>query len=380
MSGDILGSGLIAAIKKKIPQAHFVGIGGPRMQAQGCDSLFPMERLAVMGIVEVFGRIFELLRIRRKLVNFFVSNPPDIFIGIDSPDFNLKLEKKLKQAGIPTIHYVSPTVWAWRGYRIRGIGKSVDHMLTLFPFEADYYHQHQIAVTFVGHPMAETIGIDLDRRRCREQLGVDLEKTVITVLPGSRTSELHRHSELFVKTILWLHHRHADYQFLIPFVDQDKRQIFDAALTANDAGDLPITEIEGQSHQAMAAADIILLVSGTAALEAALIKRVMVVTYKVSFLTAWLVRRFSQIKLYSLPNNLAGEELVPEFIDNQAGATPKNMGAAIERLLLDPQRMSQIESRLGEIGAMMRQNASEKAATVIIDLLATKKREPAVGR
>ncbi len=369
VSGDILGAGLIKALKQKHPESSFVGIGGPRMIAEGCESLYPMERLAVMGIAEVFGRLFEILRIRRHLSRHFIQQPPDIFIGVDAPDFNLVLESRLKSAGIPVVHYVSPTVWAWRSYRARKIGRSVDHMLTLFPFEEVYYKKNNIPVTFVGHPMAENIDAGLDREECRDLLHIDSNSTVVAVLPGSRKSELKRHSDLFVKTMQWLHRRHPDYRFITPFVDHKKREIFEKALKHNHAEKLPFTMVDGQSHQVMAAANIILLVSGTAALEAALLERVMVITYKVSFITAWLVRLLSRVDLYSMPNNLAGKELVPEFIRIQSSATPANLGKAIEQLLGDDERMKTIENQLREIHKTLKQDASDRASDVVLDIL-----------
>lgn len=369
VSGDILGAGLIKALKKKHPKSEFVGIGGPRMMAEGCASLYPMERLAVMGIAEVFGRLFEILRIRRQLARHFIQQPPDIFIGIDAPDFNLVLESKLKSAGIPTVHYVSPTVWAWRSYRIKKIGRAVDHMLTLFPFEEVYYKKNNIPVTFVGHPMAKNINKGFSREQCRDILHISKNITTIAVLPGSRKSELKRHSDLFVKTMQWLHQRHPDYIFIAPFVDQKKRKIFEKSLKQNHAEELPFIMVDGQSHQVMAAANIVLLVSGTAALEAALLERVMVITYKVPFVTAFLVRLLSHVDLYSMPNNLAGKELVPEFIRKQSSATPVNLGKAIEGLLEDSERMRDIENQLKEIHKTLKQDASEKASDVILDML-----------
>jgi len=366
-SGDILGAGLMGAIKESIPNARFVGIGGPLMKAQGCNSLFPMERLSVMGFTEVITRLIEIIGIRKKLLRYFKNNPPDIFIGVDAPDFNLPVEKKLKSFGVSAVHYVSPSVWAWRGYRVRRIRDAVDHVLTLFPFEAVFYQQHNIPVTFVGHPMAEKIERNPDKRAYRRKLGIDSDAMVVALLPGSRAGELARHSRLFWETALWINQRHPEYYFIVPFVNDRLKEIFHLAGSGLDRHGISLLEIDGKSHDAMAAADVVLLASGTAALEAALLSRAMVVTYKVSAITAWLVRRFLHVKLFSLPNNLAGKELVPEFI--QEKATVENLGIAIEKLLMDNDLRQTTESELGKIHDMLKKGASHGAAEVIINIL-----------
>lgn len=367
VSGDTLGAALMRALKKRVPGITFIGIGGPQMLAEGCESLYPMDKLCVIGLVEALGKAVQILKLRRELIRYFISNPPDLFIGVDAPDFNLGLEEKLKQTGIPTVHYVSPTVWAWRGYRIRKIHKAVDHMLTLFPFEAAYYQEHDIPVTFVGHPLAELIEDDPDRDRYRKALRLPSDKILIAVLPGSRSSELQRHSDVFVKTMQWLVGRHNDYYFVAPFVNREMRDIFNRALTKNQATNLPLTQLDGHSRDAMAAADVVLLASGTAAMEAALLKRLAVVTYKVSFITYHLVKLFAHVELVAMPNNLVGRQLFPEFI--QANATPEKLGAAIEGLLGDPDEAERITEALRKIYQELKQNADERAADSVLGVL-----------
>ncbi|HLQ26416.1 MAG TPA: lipid-A-disaccharide synthase [Acidiferrobacterales bacterium] len=367
VSGDALGAGLLKALKERIPDIQCEGIGGPEMIAQGCRSLFPMERLSVLGITEVFGRYFEISGIRRRLLKHFLSDPPDLFIGIDSSGFNLGLEQKLKRAGIPTVHYVSPQVWAWRGWRIRKIRQAVDHILVLFPFEEKYYRAKQVPVTFVGHPLADQIPDEPDRDAFRRKLKLRLDATIIALLPGSRTSELKAHAGLFVRTALWLYARNKQLSFIAPFVNRQTRVIFEDAIKKNDAWDLPMTRMFGHSHDAMAASDIVLLASGTAALEAALLKRLMVVTYKVSFFSHLLIKMFSQVKLYSMPNHLAGQELVPELL--QRNAVPQKLGKTIEYYLSNPARAELIRNEYQKIHDQLRCNADERAAEAVVALL-----------
>jgi len=337
------------------------------MQKEGCISLYRMEKLSIIGLSEALSKIFQVLSIRRGMVEYFINNPPDIFIGIDVPDFNLVLEEKLKQQNIPTVHYVSPTVWAWRSYRIKRIRRAVDHMLTLFPFEAEYYKNENIPVTFVGHPLAEIIDEKQDREAMRRRLGLPENKTIIALLPGSRSSELYRHSTLLINTVSWLLKRRTDLHFVVPFINRKMRKIFNRFINKNEAWDLPITQLDGNAREAMSASDLVLLASGTATLEASLLSRVMVVTYKVSFVTSLLARFFLNVRLYSLPNNLAGKELVPELV--QSDATPEKLGTAVIDLLSDPGRMAAIEKELGKIHKQLKKNANERAAQTVYDIL-----------
>lgn len=367
VSGDLLGAGLLRALRQNLGDLDVEGIGGSEMIAQGCRSLFPLEKLAVMGFTEVLGRYREIRGIRTRLINHFLSNPPDVFIGVDAPDFNLGLEEPLRKAGIPTIHYVSPTVWAWRGYRIRRIRRAVDHMLTLFPFEADYYRERGVPVTYVGHRMADQIPDDVDVKISRDRLKLEPDGVVVAMLPGSRMSELKAHADVFVQTAQWLFNRHPDYRFVVPFVSRDTRVIFEDAIKRHSAWDVPITRMFGHSREAMAASDIVLLASGTAAVEAMLLKRLMVVTYRVSFLSQLLFRLFAHVKLYSMPNNLAGRELVPERV--QSEARPEVLGETIELTLEDKMRAEETYRVFRELHAHLRRNADESAASAVLRLL-----------
>ncbi|MFQ5995959.1 MAG: lipid-A-disaccharide synthase [Acidiferrobacterales bacterium] len=375
VSGDLLGAGLIRALKKRLPEVRFEGVCGERMEAEGCRSMFPMEWLSIFGLVEAVGKYPQIQWMRRDLIKHFLSDPPDLFIGVDVPDFNLGLEKRLRRAGIATVHYVSPTVWAWRSYRIHKIKKAVDRMLTLFPFEARYYEQHQLPVTFVGHPLADQIDDSVDQVSMRGRLGLPKKNaTVIALLPGSRANELKRHGRLFVETALWLYRRNPTMHFVVPLVNSDIRAMFEDAIAASRAEDLPITRLDGQSRDAMAAADVVLLASGTAALEAALLRRLMVVTYKVSLITYLLITSFAHVKLFSLPNNLLGREVVPELI--QQDAVPEKLGTAVEYYLTHPEKAQSVGEELREIGVQLRRNANERAAEAVLEVLKTQSGRP----
>jgi len=357
---------LMRELKQRLPNVSFEGIGGPQMQALGCRSLYAMEQLSLIGL-ESIEKYPEILGIRNKLADHFLASPPDLFIGIDVPDFNLGLEGRLKSAGILTIHYVSPTVWAWRGYRIRKIKRAVDHMLTLFPFEASYYRKHQVPVTFVGHPLADQMHEKYDAASIRRALHLPAEGVVVALLPGSRISELRRHADLFVKTAMWLHQRHPDIHFVTPFVSAETRSIFEKALYRHGAWFLPLKIVANRSRDAMAASDIVLLASGTATLEAALLKKPMVVTYRVSWLSYLLLRPFVHVDLYALPNILAGRRLVPELIQHEA--VPEKLGGAVEYYLAHRGKMKSVQDTLAGIHRSLRRNADVRAADTVVRLL-----------
>lgn len=365
-SGDVLAAGMMRALKARADQVVFEGIGGPCMQAEGCASWYPMERLSIIGF-EALRKYGAILKIRRALARRFLADPPDLFIGVDAPDFNLTLEQHLRAAGIPTMHYVSPTVWAWRGYRLRKIRRSIDHMLTLFPFEQRYYEAHGVPVTFVGHPLADAIPEDYDPAVYRQALGLPRDQVVIALLPGSRVNELNRHADLFVQTAQWLHARHPRIHFVAPFVNDATRAIFIEALARRRAQQLPLTLLMQHSRDALAACNVALLASGTATLEAAMLRKLMVVTYKVSALSALLIRVFSHVTLYSLPNNLAGRELVPELL--QDDAVPEKLGAAVERYLAHGLQATAVAEELRRLHRALRQGADERAAMAVIGLL-----------
>lgn len=363
-SGDILGAGLIRAIRARVPGASFEGVAGPRMAALGCRVLHSSERLSVMGLVEVLGRYRELHAMRADLVRHFRADPPDVFVGIDAPEFNLGLEARLKAAGIRTAHYVSPQVWAWRRGRLRTIARSVDLMLTLFPFEARFYEEQGVPVCFVGHPLADAIPGETDRDAARAALGLPVDGEIIAMLPGSRQSEVSRLAEVFVRTARWCLQHRPGIRFVVPLANAGTRRLFEAAL-ASDAG-LPFTLFDGHSREVMTASDAVLLASGTATLEAMLLKRPMVVAYRMAPATYWLAKRLIYIDRYSLPNLLAGEHLVPEFI--QGGARPETMGAELLAYLEDRRRAAAAHARFAELHEILRRNADERAAEAVLEL------------
>jgi len=365
-SGDALGAGLIQSIKKLEPDAKFFGICGPKMCAQGAETMFPMDSISIMGVDGLFRSIFNILKIRKKLIRTFIDNPPDLFIGVDVPDFNLGLELQLRQASIKTMHYVSPTVWAWRGYRIHKIRRAVSHMLTLFPFEADYYKKHDVPVTFVGHPMADQIPFSVNSLTARNKLGLPVDRKIIALLPGSRTSEVERLGEVFVKTAKALFTRDSQRFFVAPFVNEATHELFRKILDSH-APKLPVKLLLGRSREAIATSDAVLLASGTAALEAALLGKPMVVSYKVSALTAMIVRLSRQVEYFSMPNNLLGRALVPEFLQNQA--TVENLSSAMEDVLDDKQNISELKSSFKQIHRDLRRNANDNSAKAVMSLI-----------
>jgi len=337
-SGDLLGARLIRALRSVLPGAIFEGIGGPEMEAEGCQSLYPMERLSVAGLTEVLGRFRELHRLRRNLVRHFIDQQPDVFIGVDYPGFNLGLEERLRRHGIRTVHYVSPQVWAWRTWRVHQIRRAVDRILVMFPFEAPFYARHGIAATYVGHPLADEIPGDRNPRDWRTRLGLDPDRPVVALLPGSRTGELKSLADVFVETAIWLHQRHPKLQFAIPFVNQRTRLLFEAAI---------------ERHRA----------------EAMLLRRLMVVTYRVSTISYWLMRAMTHIRLVAMPNNLAGSHLVPELIQHEA--RPELLGRAVERYLSRPLYARDVLATFERLAGLLRNNAALRAAEAIAEVLRT---------
>ncbi|MEJ1297477.1 MAG: lipid-A-disaccharide synthase [Candidatus Sedimenticola sp. (ex Thyasira tokunagai)] len=367
-SGDLLGAGLIREIRNRCPDASFEGVGGPLMEAQGCRSLFLMERLSVMGLAEVLKHLPELLSIRRQLLAHFKANPPDLFIGVDAPDFNLGLERRLKSAGIPTVHYVSPTVWAWRPKRVKKIRKAVDLMLSIFPFEVDFLKQHRVPVVFVGHPLADEIPLESSRSKARERVGLEQAGRVIALMPGSRMSEIHSLSEVFLKTAERCLKQYPELKFLVPMVNERTHEAF-TEYWKSLAPELPLILLKNGARDAMEAADLVLTASGTATLEGMLIKRPMVVAYRLSRFTYWLVNTFNLVKIpyVAMANLLAGEELAPEYI--QDAATPEALSSAIIKFLNSPEQVAQIERRYATLHQEMRQDSSSKAAEAVLQLI-----------
>ncbi|WP_073274535.1 lipid-A-disaccharide synthase [Microbulbifer donghaiensis] len=364
-SGDILGAGLIAALQKRFPQLQVEGIAGPRMLALGAHSLFPMERLSVMGLVEPLKRLPELLKIRRTLRQHFIDNPPDLFIGIDSPDFNLSLEKSLKVAGIATMHYVSPSVWAWRRGRIKKIAGAVDHMLTLLPFEASFYREHNVPVTFVGHPLADEIPLQVDMTEARRELGFAQDDRVVALLPGSRGGEVRLLGPLFLQAARWCHQRRPELKFVLPAANELRLAELQDQLES--FADVPVTLLEGNSHLALSAADNVLIASGTATLETMLLKKPMVVAYKMARLSYAIFSRMLHTPWVSLPNLLAQRELVPEIL--QDDATPENLGAALLQYFDDPLLSDRLQREFDAMHQQLRRNASERAADAVCKLI-----------
>ncbi|HAX09064.1 MULTISPECIES: lipid-A-disaccharide synthase [Marinobacter] len=365
-SGDILGAGLIRALRKRYPKARFVGIGGDEMIAEGFHSLVPMERLSVMGLVEVLGRIRELFSIRARLLDYLFTTPPDVVVGIDSPDFTLAIERRCREAGIPSVHYVSPSVWAWRQKRIFKIAKSVDLMLTLFPFEARFYEEHHVPVSFVGHPLADRIELEPDTLAARKSLGLEVDKPVLAVLPGSRGGEVERLGTLFLEASRWLQARRPDLQLVIPCVNRDReRQVRD--LVESLEVSLPVTLVRGRSREVMAASDVVLLASGTATLEAMLLKKPMVVGYRLSDFSYKILSRLVKVPWVALPNLLAQEQLVPELL--QDDATPEKLGAAVLERLENEQERDRLHQAFLELHQVLRQGADERAAAAVSELL-----------
>lgn len=359
-SGDILGSGLMRAIKVRHPDVEFIGVGGPLMEAEGMVSSFPMERLSVMGLVEVLGRLRELLARRKLLVQTLIDEKPDVFIGIDAPDFTLNIELQLRRAGIKTVHYVSPSVWAWRQKRVLKIREGCDLMLTLLPFEARFYEEKGVPVRFVGHPLADTIPLESDRPAARAELGLG-DGPVVALMPGSRGGEVGRLGSLFFDTAERLLAQRPGLRFVLPCASPQRRAQVEQLLQGRD---LPVTLLDGRSHVALAACDAVLIASGTATLEALLYKRPMVVAYRLAPLTFWILKRLVKSPYVSLPNLLAQRLLVPELL--QDDATPEALARTLLPLLDDGQVQT---AGFDEIHRTLRRDASNQAADAVLSLL-----------
>ncbi|NWB89756.1 lipid-A-disaccharide synthase [Pseudomonas agarici] len=359
-SGDILGAGLMRALKARHPAVEFIGVGGPLMEAQGLVSYFPMERLSVMGLVEVLGRLPELLKRRKTLIQTLIAEKPDAFIGIDAPDFTLNIELKLRRAGIKTVHYVSPSVWAWRQKRVLKIREGCDLMLTLLPFEARFYEEQGVPVRFVGHTLADTIALQTDRSAARAELGLP-DGPLVALMPGSRGGEVARLGGLFLDTAQRLQAMHPGIRFVMPCASAQRRSQIEALLAERD---LPLTLLDGQSHKALEACDAVLIASGTATLEALLYKRPMVVAYRLAPLTFWILKRLVKSPYVSLPNLLAQRLLVPELL--QDDATPEALANALSPLIEDGREQTR---DFEAIHRTLRLDASNQAADAVLTLI-----------
>ncbi len=373
-SGDKLGAGLINALTAAYPQAEFIGIGGAKMRQAGCNILYDMTRIELMGVDGLCGKLTDILKIRYALYRHFLVHPPDIFIGVDVPDFNLTLERKLKKKNIRTIHYVSPTVWAWRGYRIHKIRRSVGYMLTLFPFEKKFYTDHKIPATCVGHPIADEIG-EPDTIAARKKIGITVQPNkgksqgsgnkIIALLPGSRHAEVKTLAAVLVEAAEKIHHADPTVQFVLPFASQSMKKVFYEIV--GSIKHLPIITLDGQSRDAIEASDIVVLASGTAALEAALLRKPHVVVYKMSAITYWLFQRLRHVDYYSMPNQLLPEPNIPELVQEQA--TADNIVHAVNEFIRNPHKVKKLEQDFINIHQQLKRDANQQAAQVVIKLL-----------
>ncbi len=364
-SGDILGAGLIRALKTHYPSARFVGVAGPLMQAEGCETWYEMEELAVMGVVEVLERLPRLLKIRKDLTRRFSELKPDVFVGIDAPDFNLTLEGRLKQRGIRTIHYVSPSVWAWRQKRVFKIGKATDLVLAFLPFEKAFYDRFNVPCRFIGHTMADAMPLQADKLAARATLGIAPGARCLALLPGSRNAEVEMLSGDFLRTAQLLREHYPDLEVVVPLVKAKRREQFER-IKAEVAPELKVHLLDGKGREAMVASDAALLASGTAALECMLAKCPMVVGYRMKPFTFWLAERLVKTPYVSLPNLLAGREIVTELL--QHDCVPDKLAAALLPLLEDSPQTELLKQTFLELHQSIRCGADEQAAQAVLEL------------
>ena len=365
-SGDILGAGLIRALKEKHPDIRFVGVAGPLMQAEGCEAWYEMEELAVMGIVEVLGRLPRLLHIRRDLTRRLTALKPDVFVGIDAPDFNIPLEGRLKRAGIRTIHYVSPSVWAWRQKRVFKIGRNTDLVLAFLPFEKAFYDKFQVPCRFIGHTMADSIPLQPDKQAARERLSLPTDALCLALLPGSRSAEVEMLSADFLKAAQLLREKYPALEIVVPMVNARRREQFET-IKQQVAPELVLHLIDGQARDVMIASDASILASGTAALECMLAKCPMVVGYRMKPFTYWLAKRLVKTEWVSLPNLLAGRELVRELLQEEC--QPQQLAEVLEPLLHPGAEREALLSTFTELHQQIRWDADQQAAQAVLELI-----------
>lgn len=371
LSGDLIAGNVLAGLKQRLPaDIAYAGVGGPHMAEEGFNAYWPIDKLSVMGYVEVIKHLREILSIRKQLREHWLADKPMAFVGFDAPDFNFDLEIKLREAGVPTIHFVSPSIWAWRGGRIKKIKRAVDHMLCLFPFEPEIYHRAGIDATFVGHPMADKIPMVPDVAGARAKLGLAGDAPVVAILPGSRTSEVQRLAPVFFAAMRLLAQRDPTIRFVLPAATPRLRTMMQPIFDAHS--DLNLTVTDGKAPLALEASDSVLLASGTATLEAALYKKPMVISYKVPWLTAQIMKRQGYLPYVGLPNILSGEFVVPELL--QHFATPEALADAVWKQLTDPELRESLQARFTKIHEQLRQNTAERSAEVIERVLREKGR------
>jgi lipid-A-disaccharide synthase len=373
-SGDTLGAALIHALRAQVPNVKFFGVAGPKMIAAGCEAWASADELAVMGLAEIVHHLPRLFRLRKSLLERFSAARPDVFVGIDSPEFNLGMAKRLKKRRIKTVQYVSPQVWAWRQGRVKTIGKACDLVLCLLPFETDFYSQHDVRAVFVGHPLADQIPLEVDRGEARRALGIDSDATVIALLPGSRMGEVELLGADFAAAATWIAEQRPEVRFIAPMASPRVRAAFERQVTAlsgaaSVAAAPSITLLDGQAQQVLAASDGVLVASGTATLETLLIGRPMVVAYRFSALTAFLLRTLGLVKVpyFSQPNLLVGRRLVPEFLQEEVNGPA--LGAALLQEIQDPQHVGELTREFRNVHEVLRRGGAERAASAVLDLV-----------
>ena len=366
-SGDLLGSHLIKSLKSARSDLKFIGIAGPKMMKEGAVSFFSMEELSVRGYFEVFRKLFHLIKLRKKLLNQILKEKPDLFIGVDAPDFNFWIEKQLKKKGVPVIHYVSPSIWAWRGNRLRKIKKSIDHMLTIFPFEKNIYSKANIQATFVGHPLAEMIPLYPNKKKAQNKLKVIKATKVIALLPGSRQGEVKWHAQLLIDSATEISKKIRDVKFLVPLPTRETYDIFSKTLFKNTHAELDIQLLIGHASDAINAADLVIVASGTATLETALYKKPMIVIYKMSSISWQILKRMRYLPFVSLPNILLNKFLVPELL--QSDATSENISSKAVEILKDASYRKNLLTQFTKIHHQLKQNTSDRLNRVILKLI-----------